>query len=306
MLKRLMVTLHHVITVYNSMFDHMNVVMRALAMKKTQWKEDLYFAITLAQQKLSRNHAEVTRSTGILLHSAHVLDPFQMLRSSRRWDKGMDINPEDETSWTSRYQEPFLKYVENEYWAKHRWLPVSTPEREQSNEILPCTSASGSSESSSVQYDLSSDNEEYLTTNNLPETTPDWSDQAACWLRSERLYLDSLSEWRKNWGQVNQNPTADHSDPIEISSTFWIPGITDTEKHDLTQCVTPTEALFGMVIHYIFAMWHYEYPVDISNKSSFHPKHPGVPDGSDGSDRTSYPLTENSTLPVAQATDRVA
>ena len=44
----------------------------------------------------------------------------------------------------------------------------------------------------------------------------------------------------------------------------------------------------------------------ISNNSSFRQKHPGVPDGSDGSDGTSYPLTENYTLPVAQATGRVA
>ena len=44
----------------------------------------------------------------------------------------------------------------------------------------------------------------------------------------------------------------------------------------------------------------------ISNNSSVRQKHPGVPDGSDGSDRTSYPLTENSTLPVVPATGRVA
>jgi len=44
----------------------------------------------------------------------------------------------------------------------------------------------------------------------------------------------------------------------------------------------------------------------ISNYSSFRQKHPGVPDGSDGSDGTSYPLTENYTLPVAQATGRIA
>jgi len=46
--------------------------------------------------------------------------------------------------------------------------------------------------------------------------------------------------------------------------------------------------------------------MDISNIPSFRQKHPGVPDGSDGSDGTSYPLTENSTLPVAQATGRIA
>jgi hypothetical protein len=35
-----MVTLQQVITVYNDMFDHMDGIMRALAKKKTQWKED--------------------------------------------------------------------------------------------------------------------------------------------------------------------------------------------------------------------------------------------------------------------------
>jgi len=44
----------------------------------------------------------------------------------------------------------------------------------------------------------------------------------------------------------------------------------------------------------------------ISNNPSFRLKHPGVPDGSDGSDGTSNPLTENHTLPVAQATGGVA
>jgi hypothetical protein len=42
------VTLHHVITVYNDMFDHIDGVMRALAQKKTPWKEDLFFAVKLA------------------------------------------------------------------------------------------------------------------------------------------------------------------------------------------------------------------------------------------------------------------
>ena len=44
----------------------------------------------------------------------------------------------------------------------------------------------------------------------------------------------------------------------------------------------------------------------ISNNPSFRQKDPGVPDGSDGSDGTSYPLTENYTLHLAQATGRVA
>jgi len=48
-----------------------------------------------------------------------------------------------------------------------------------------------------------------------------------------------------------------------------------------------------------------DWPQYISNNPSFRLKHPGVPDGSDGSGGTSYPLTENQTRPVAPATDRV-
>jgi hypothetical protein len=92
-MKRHRVTLHHVITVYSDMFDHMDGVMRPLAKKNTQWKEDLSLAVKLARQKLSKYYAEVTPTTGMLLSSAHILDPFRKLRLFRKWDMGMDINP---------------------------------------------------------------------------------------------------------------------------------------------------------------------------------------------------------------------
>jgi len=60
------------------MFDHMDGVMRALAKKKTQWKEDLFFAVKLARQKLSKYYAEVTPTTGMILSSAHIVDRFRM------------------------------------------------------------------------------------------------------------------------------------------------------------------------------------------------------------------------------------
>jgi len=83
MSKRHTVTLHYVITVYIDVFDHMDGVMRALAKKKTQWKEDLFFTVRLARQKLSKYYAEVSATTGMLLISAHILDPFRNLRSFR-------------------------------------------------------------------------------------------------------------------------------------------------------------------------------------------------------------------------------
>ena len=113
------VTLHHVITVYNDMFDHMDGVMRALAKKKTQWKEDLHCAMKFARQKQSKYYAEVTATTSMLLTSTHILIPFGKLQSFWKWDKGIAINSGGETSYTAQYQEAFLKYVENEYCAKH-------------------------------------------------------------------------------------------------------------------------------------------------------------------------------------------
>jgi len=227
MSKRHTVTLHHVITVYNDMFDHMDGVMRALAKKKTQWKEDLFFAVKLAQQKLSKYYAEVTPTTGMLFISAHILNPFRKLRSFRKWDKGMDITPEHETSYPTQYQEAFLKYVENQYYAKHQRVPVNKLETVPSNNLFPSATASGSYQSSIDRYELSSDDEEYLTPNNVADTTPGRSDRATRLLTPARLHLNLPPEAPKNWGQINPNLNDYHSDLMEISSTFWIPDITD-------------------------------------------------------------------------------
>jgi len=102
------VTLHHLITVYNDMFDHMDGVLRALAKKKTQWKEDLFLVEKLARQKLSKYYAEVTPTTGMFLDSAHILHHLRKMRSCRKCDKGMDITSEDEIFYPTQYQEAFL------------------------------------------------------------------------------------------------------------------------------------------------------------------------------------------------------
>jgi len=48
MSKRHTLTLYHVTTVSYDIFEYMEGMMRALAKKKTQWKEDLLFAVKLA------------------------------------------------------------------------------------------------------------------------------------------------------------------------------------------------------------------------------------------------------------------
>jgi len=111
----------------------------------------------------------------------------------------MGINPDDETSYTIQFQEAFLKYVENEYCAKHRRVPVNKLETVPSSNLVPSATASGSYQSSFDPYDLSSDDEEYLTPINVAETTPGRSDRAARLSTATRLYLNSPPEAPNNW-----------------------------------------------------------------------------------------------------------
>jgi len=204
----------------------MDGVMRALAKKKTQRKEDLFFAVKLARQKLSKYYAEVTTWTGMLPISANILDPFHKFRLFRNWDKGMDIDPEDETFYTTQYQEAFLKYAENEYCAKHQRVPVNKLESLPSSNLIPSAMASWSCRLSFDPSDFSSNDDEYLTPNNVAQMTPAWSNRAAHLLTTTRLDLNSPPEAPMNWWQINPILNDYHSDPMEISSTFWLPDIT--------------------------------------------------------------------------------
>jgi hypothetical protein len=63
--------------------------------------------------------------------------------------------------------------------------------------------------------------------NDLAETTPGQCDHAARLLTAAKLSFNLPLEAPKNWVQINPNLTDYHTDPIDISSTFWIPDITD-------------------------------------------------------------------------------
>jgi len=143
----------------------------------------------------------------------------------------MNINPEDETSYTTQYQEALLKSVEKEYCAKRQGVPVNKRESLLSSNPILSAMAPGCCQSSFLPYDLSSDDEEYLTPNNVADTTPTGSDHAARLLTTGRLYWNSLPEAPRHWGQSNPNLIDYHSDPTEITSTFWLPDITDWWRH---------------------------------------------------------------------------
>jgi len=74
---------------------------------------------------------------------------------------------------------------------------------------------------------LFSYNEEYLTPNNVVQTTPGRSDHTVRLFPIARLYLNSPPEAPKTSAQNNPNLNDYHYDPIEISSKFWIPDITN-------------------------------------------------------------------------------
>jgi len=205
----------------------MDGVKRTLAKKKTPWQEDLYFTVKFARQKLWKYYADVTSMTGIHLLSPHILEPFLKLRSFRKWENGMDIYPEDKTSYYTQYQEAFLKYVENENYTEHRRWSVIKPNNVPGSNHFHSTKACGFGQSSFHQYDLSSNDEEYITPESVAETTPGRSNHTAPLSRAARLYFNSPPEEPKNWGQGNPNLNDYHFNPMEISSTFWLLALPD-------------------------------------------------------------------------------
>jgi hypothetical protein len=56
----------------------------------------------------------------------------------------MDINPEDESSYTTQCPDAFLHYMENQYYAKHQRVPVNIHESLQNSILVPSATASGS------------------------------------------------------------------------------------------------------------------------------------------------------------------
>jgi len=201
--------------------------MRPFAKNKVQWNADLYFAVKVVRHKLYKDYAKVTPTTGLLRITAHMVDPFRKLQSLREWDKAMDTNPEDKTSYTTQYQEAFLKSVENIYSAKHGQMSVIKPENVPHGNIFLSAQVSGLAQSSLDPYDLSSGDEDYSTPEGVAETTPGWCDCTACLLMAAGPYFDSPPETPKHWGQINPNINDYHSDPMEISCTSRILDITD-------------------------------------------------------------------------------
>ena len=113
----------------------------------------------LARQKLSKHYTGVTPKPGKLLISANILDPFRMLRWFRMCDKGMDIDPEDETSYTTPCQEAFLKYVENENCTKQQRVPENELETIPSSNLSLSATGSVFYQSFFDPYDSSSDDQ---------------------------------------------------------------------------------------------------------------------------------------------------
>jgi hypothetical protein len=75
--------------------------------------------------------------------------------------------------------------------------------------------------------DLSSNDDEYLMPEYVAEIKAGGSDHASGLLTAARQSLNSPSELPQNWGKINVNFNDYHSDPMEVSSTFWLPDITD-------------------------------------------------------------------------------
>jgi len=170
------------------MLDHMDGVMWAMAKKNAQFKEDLYFTIKIASQKRPKKYSEVTPTTSLLLMLAHIVDSFRKMQSFRKWHQAIDIDPEDKTSYTIRFRNPFLKNMQKEYCAEDWQTSVTETESGLYNNIFSLAKPSEFGQSSYDPSDWSSDDEQFLTAKSVAQTTPGQSDCATPSLAAARLY----------------------------------------------------------------------------------------------------------------------
>jgi hypothetical protein len=77
----------------------------------------------IVQQKLSTTYAELIATTSWFLISTHILDSFRQQQSFCQYVMGIDIYPQDEPSYTIKYPDVFLQYVEGECCANTNQCP---------------------------------------------------------------------------------------------------------------------------------------------------------------------------------------
>jgi len=151
------ITLHHVSKVYHDMFNLMDGMMWPLAKETPQRKEDLFFVVTLARQKLWNTSPKWLQQ----------LPCFSFLHISSILSRSCNCSKCGTMEWIFilRARHPRLPNMKRRFWStwrmntvrKHWRVLVNTYESLPSSNLVPSATASGSWQSSFDQHDLSSD-----------------------------------------------------------------------------------------------------------------------------------------------------
>jgi hypothetical protein len=105
-------------------------------------------------------------------------------------------------------------------------VPVNEFESFLDSNRVPSSTLSGAWQSTFDPHELSRNEEECVTPNNVAETTPGPRNFAAPWMATPSDSLNSPPAAPKSWGQINSNLNKYYSNQMDNSSTFWILEIT--------------------------------------------------------------------------------
>jgi len=126
------ITVHTVFSIYNKLFNHLEVSIRQLQRKKVQWKRLMLDALEAAKEKLSVYYGKTAQEHGYLYAMGTILAPQYKLQffSDESWS---DNNYE----WRQKYHNHLQDYVEpyEQQLSKEQLLPGRQSEIAHASEL---------------------------------------------------------------------------------------------------------------------------------------------------------------------------
>jgi hypothetical protein len=117
------VSIHRGWSIYNRLFNHIEIMKTTLARKRTPWKVSIRSALQAAFEKLSYYYTRTENRTGVVYNIGCILDPTVKL-TVYDMDDWTEETPSKE-SWKIFYKRQFIDFYKKKYYISSNFAETS-------------------------------------------------------------------------------------------------------------------------------------------------------------------------------------